>query len=203
MLVNSCIFNDMKNINNLWGNIDNPSIKNKLINEWSDVINSVAFKDIDIGDFKTDIKSKVNDGEDKDSAIEEVKMSIVNDFFASGMQIWFVPDDSLLSKGLKEYYFHIDKAKEGYLSEFKMFARSAIDSDDVDNPINKAGFFFITGGGYYINDELFANVPIVHRHQPTDGVGSGIPSKRFLYFLNYEDNNSSKRQQQSAKKEID
>lgn len=178
MLLNSNLFYGAVNINDKFEEADENGDESRLedlTDTYEEIMRETDKRELDKEDLNDHIKELTDDGEDPEDAKNEALDDLVAEDWADGsLQLWYVPDNCVLSDALRLYYDHL--IKDGsWLDGVKKYARGGVVTDH--------GFYFLTGLGYSIKDELFAGVPIKNRDS-NDGVGSGKPFDRFLKYIN-------------------
>lgn len=189
MRISENIFNEIVNISSRIEHLESLDVpQNSLIDiqdKYNEVYTKIARRETDDDDFESSVK-KLEQNEDHEDAVSDAEIDCVNDVFGDGAtQLKFIPDGSVLMQALRGYFDHVSGglATPKYIAHH--YIRSGVDSSELDNggPLGN-GIYYATGLGYYTNDDLFLGVPIKHRAKPVDGGGSGVPSKRFLEYVN-------------------
>ena len=180
MNINANIFHEIVNINDYLEHLKRVTggrLTNNLldvISHYTPVKEALTKNDLAESDWQGYLK-----GTDGDH--DEALLDATSDHWSDGSaQLNFVSENSILFSVLKRYYSYIDEGLSrtfNCIRNIKQFAFGTVNFK-VGN-----GFFYESGLGYYTPDDLFAGIP--SSQTANRGVGSGVPTERFLNYINF------------------
>ena len=176
--INSLIFNDARNLNQEVSHLYDVGISYKSMVLWRDSLNHLkeilSKRELP----KSRLKKYRNPDDDVFGGYDDY--DLLKDEWGNGIkQLMFVPSNSLLFKALMLYYAHIDEINGRTIN----IKRDIIKYAHGLTGRGYNGFYYDTGLDYDTHDELFAGIRVKNKQSPDD-IGSGIPSKQFLDYLN-------------------